>query len=93
VVCKEHSFDITESIKEYWIEGNMLPFHIEYYNYWIYNLLRNSGMTYGDQLFKMEIKDLSLQIINSMGDIELYKNVLISPRNNDLKLFEFKDKT
>lgn len=90
---KEHSFDITESIKEYWIEGNMLPFHMEYYNYWIYNLLRNSGMTYGEQLFKMEIKDLSLQVINSIGDIEIYKNILIIPRNNDLKLIEFKDKT
>jgi hypothetical protein len=88
-----YSFDITESIKEYWIEGNMIPIHLEYYDYWIYNLLRNSGMPFREKLFKIEIKDLSLQIINCMGDIELYKNVLILPRNNDLKLIEFKDKT
>jgi hypothetical protein len=88
-----HSIDITESIKEYWIEGNMIPIHLEYYDYWIYNLLRNSGMSFREKLFKMEIKDLSLQVINGMGDIELYKNVLILPRNNDLKLIEFKNKT
>ena len=88
-----HSIDITESIKEYWIEGNMIPIHLEYYDYWIYNLLRNSGISFSEKLFKIEIKDLSLQFINSMGDIELYKNVLILPRNNDLKLIEFKDKT
>ena len=88
-----YSFDITESIKEYWIEGNMIPIHLEYYDYWIYNLLRNSGMPLHEKLFKIEIKDLSLQVINCMGDIELYNNVLILPRNNDLKLIEFKDKT
>lgn len=88
-----YSIDITESIKEYWIEGNMIPIHLEYYDYWIYNLLRNSGMSFREKLFKMEIKDLSLQVINGIGDIELYKNVLILPRNNDLKLIEFKDKT
>jgi hypothetical protein len=92
---KMHSFDITESIKEFWIEGNMLPFHVEYYDYWILNLLRNSGMSLGEKLFKMEIKDLSLNIINEIGDIEIYNNVLIMPRNNDLKIIEFicKDKT
>ena len=90
---KEYSFDVTESITEYWIEGNMLPFHREYYNYWIYNLIRNNDITYDEQLFKMEIKELSLQVINGMGDIEVYKNVLILPRNNDLKIIEFKDKT
>jgi hypothetical protein len=89
----EHSFDITESIKEYWIDGNMLPFHLEYYDYWIYNLLRNSSMQFREKLFKMEIQTLSLQVINSMGDIESYNNVLVLPKNNDVKIIYFKDRT
>ena len=88
-----HSFDITESIKEYWINGNMLPIHLEYYDYWIYNLLRNSSMQFREKLFKMEIQTLSLQVINSIGDIEVYKNVLVLPKNNDVKIIYFKDRT
>ena len=77
-------FDITNKFKEFWIEHNQLPFHLEYYDVWISQLISNKVYP-----SKQEIKKIKLVIIDELGDFIEFSNVLIEPKKNTVKIIDF----
>jgi hypothetical protein len=77
-------YDITNKFKEFWIEHNQLPFHLEYYDVWISQLI-------SDKIYpsKQEIKKIKLVIIDELGDFIEFTDVLIEPKKNDVKIIDF----
>jgi len=90
-----NTHDITDTFNKFWLHGNHLPLHLEYYDFWIDTLLSESGISKNNIVSKDKIKQLKLSIINESGDFVEYNNVLIVPRKNNLKIIDFplKDKT
>ena len=90
-----NSYDITHIFNKFWLDGNYLPIHLEYYYFWIDTLLYESGISKNNIISKEKIKQMNLVIINETGDFIEYNNVLIVPRKDDLKIIDFplKDKT
>jgi hypothetical protein len=70
-------YDITNSLKKFWIENNHLPVHLEYYDFWIDILLNEAGISNKNIIPRDKINDINLTIINEVGDFINYKNVLI----------------
>jgi hypothetical protein len=81
--------DVSKKIMEFWIEGNELPIHIEYYDYWIRKLLIDSGCSNFKISEKEDIKELKLVIINELGDSIEYQNILVVPKKDTVKTIEF----
>jgi hypothetical protein len=77
-------FDITNKFKEFWIEHNQLPFHLEYYDVWISQLISNKVYP-----SKQEIKKIKLVIIDELGDFIEFSDVLIEPKNNNVNIINF----
>lgn len=68
-----HEIDITDKLKQFWINGNILPFHLEYYDLWIKEFVPHFD--------KNQIKDLELIVIDEMGNFKNHKDVLIHPHH------------
>jgi len=68
-----HEVDITDKLKQFWLNGNILPFHLEYYDLWIKEFVPHLG--------KDQIEDLELVVIDDMGNFKNHKNVLIRPHH------------
>ncbi len=82
-------YDITESLKKFWIENNNIPVHVEYYDFWVDILLNETGISKNNILSKDKIKKFHLSVINDVGDFKNYENVLIVPRKENFKIIEF----
>jgi hypothetical protein len=83
------TIDVSEKFMEFWIEGNELPIHLEYYDYWIRKLLTDSGCSNFKIYEKEEIKELKLVIINELGDSIEYQNILVIPKKDTVNTIEF----
>ena len=81
--------DITHGITKYLIDGNFLPIHPEYYDFWIDTLLYESGISKNNIIIKDKIKEIKMVIIDEVGDFIDYKNILIIPRKNNFKIINF----
>ncbi len=82
-------YDITSSLKKFWIENNNLPVHLEYYVFWVDILLNEAGISNKNIIPRDKIKDINLTIIDEVGEFINYKNVLIVPRKDNFKIIEF----
>jgi uncharacterized protein YkvS len=78
------TYEITNKFKEFWIEHNQLPFHLEYYDVWISQLISNKVYP-----SKQEIKKIKLVIIDELGDFIEFSDVLIEPKKNDVRIIDF----
>jgi uncharacterized protein YkvS len=78
------TYEITNKFKEFWIEHNQLPFHLEYYDVWISQLISNKVYP-----SKQEIKKIKLVIIDELGDFIEFNDVLIEPKKNDVRIIDF----
>ncbi len=78
------SYEITDKFKEFWLEHNQLPFHLEYYDVWISQLI--SDKVYPS---KQEIKKIKLVIIDELGDFIEFSDVLIEPHKKTVKIIDF----
>jgi hypothetical protein len=82
------SVDITDKLKELWLHGNKIPIHIEYYDFWIYDFITRKNLITLTSPFKndkkiiskKDIKEIKLSIINEVGDLIEYSDVLIEPK-------------
>ncbi len=81
-----HNYDITSNFKNFWIEHNQLPFHLEYYDIWISELISKNHSYYPS---KQEIKTIKLNVIDALGDFIEYSDVLIEPSNNETRIINF----
>jgi len=77
---QNHEVDITNILKKFWVKMNELPFHIEYYDLWIKDLLSELVLE------KDDIKDIELIVIDEMGNFVNHKNVLIKPHQEAHKI-------
>ena len=84
-----HTHDITESIQKFCIDGNFLPIHLEYYDFWIDILLHDTGVSKNHIHTKDKIKEIKMVTINEYGDFIDYKNILIVPRKGNFKIINF----
>ena len=76
------SYEITDKFKNFWIEHNQLPLHIEYYDIWISELISDK-QSYPT---KENIKEIKLSVIDPQGDFIEYSDVLIEPHRNETKI-------
>jgi uncharacterized membrane protein len=72
---QHHEIEITNKWKQFWVKINELPFHMEYYDLWIKELLSELAVE------KDEIKRLELLIIDETGNFITHNNVLIKPHS------------
>jgi hypothetical protein len=81
-----HNYDITANFKNFWIEHNQLPFHLEYYDIWISELISKNHSYYPS---KQEIKAVKLNVIDALGDFIEYSDVLIEPSKDETRIINF----
>jgi hypothetical protein len=79
------TFEITDQFKNFWLEHNQLPLHLEYYDIWITELLLDSNNKFPS---KQEIKEIKLTVIDEMGDFMEFNDVLIIPANQDTRFIK-----
>jgi hypothetical protein len=80
-----HTFEITNKFKNFWLEHNQLPLHVEYYDVWISELLLDCKPI----ISKQEIKELKLTVIDQLGDFIEYSDVLIEPSKDETRIINF----
>ncbi len=85
IICVDNtasSYEITDKFKNFWIEHNQLPLHIEYYDIWISELISDKQ----SYPIKENIKEIKLTVIDQKGDFIEYSDVLIEPHRNETKI-------
>jgi hypothetical protein len=81
-----HNYDVTANFKNFWIEHNQLPFHLEYYDIWISELISKNNSNFPA---KEEIKTIKLNVIDALGDFIEYSDVLIEPSKDETRIINF----